>query len=660
MNVGVFVCECGDNIAGTLDVAALTEHACRLPGVKWAEHANYWCSTCGLERLRTVVAEERLERVILAGCAPRTHDRLMRRALDRVNPALINIVNLRDLCARPHRDDPSAAMAKARGQIAMAVADLAARQPVAPRRVSLTPHAVVIGGGLAGMTAALSLGEDGISVTLVERASELGGQARIHGDSEARAQVDRCLASIRARNTENLRVLVDTTLVDVEGTVGEYGLTLSSGETIKAGAIVIATGAQSSLDVPAPHLRHYVFLLCDLSPQDAAACMHACCLDALHQATEIKRHSPGAEVAVLFRELYTAGGTYDDLVWEAQQAGVKFIRYPAGKKPESVNGEILTHDELTGREVRVPCDQVISAAPMKPRADTARLAEMLRLPIDSNGFLPETRLCLRPDERIERGLYVCGAAHFPCDARRATFEAYSVAARAARYLRQGDIVNWLPAAVIDEARCNGCGDCARVCAFAAIQLTPRAQEGVSRRAVVDALLCTGCGNCVSVCPVQAAQVASATDEQIEAQVRAAVDNSGVARSSVSPTLLFACEWSGYSAAEIAGARGMTFSANTRVLRVRCTGRLQPGLLLKALEMGANGVMVLGCLPGACHYEQGNERAAAVLEQTERLASLMAMDHRLAVKWIPPDDGEQFVRVVTDFVEGHSSSSQKQP
>jgi heterodisulfide reductase subunit A-like polyferredoxin/coenzyme F420-reducing hydrogenase delta subunit len=525
--IGVFVCECGGKIADLLDVPALAQQARALPGVAWAGHTGYWCSPSGLECMKALVTEQDLDRVMIAGCAPRTHEEYFRRALSHVNPALINMTNLRDLCARPHRDDPTAAMNKARDQIAMAAADLAARQPATPRVAHITPRAVVIGGGIAGMTAALAIGDADIPVTLIECKPELGGLARQQSDDSEIAQVvGGRIAAVCTR--PNITVLTNTLVTEVNGSVGCYRIASNKGQVTEAGAIIVATGA--------------------------------------------------------------------------------------------------------------------------PENHKSRMAEMLRLPADTAGFLADVRLRLRPSDHIERGVYVCGAAHHPCDAERAAFEAYSAAARAVRHIQKKQIVNWSAAATIDVTRCNGCGDCVRVCPFMAIQLqisnfkseiTGRADDAM-RLAVVDPLVCTGCGNCVSVCPVKAAQIPSATDEQIEAQIRAALR--------IHPShLVFACEWSGYSAAEVAGAQGYTCPASTRIIRLNCTGRLQPGLILKAFEMGATGVLILGCAPGTCHYERGNEHCAATFEQAHALAHLLALDDRLKLEWIPPDDGARFARVITDFV-----------
>lgn len=698
---GLFVCECGDKIAGRLDVPALVERARELPAVAWVGQRGYWCLPAGLDLMRSTIVEQHLDRTVVAGCAARTHDLLFRRALDGVvNPSLIGVTNVRDLCAGPCRDGPEAWMARTHDQIAVAVADIAGRQASAPRVARITPHVVVIGGGVAGMTATLAIGRAGIAVTVVERKPVLGGDANL-GRREGGKLAAGKIAALGA--CENVRILTNTQIEAVGGTVGRYEVKLSGGEVIEAGAIVVATGAKSnaaSLDLPEAHAdasecRRYAFVLCDMSPSQTMTCSHTCCPATLQRAAEIKRQSPDSQVTIMFREIYTAGGLFDDLVWQAQQLGVNFVRYPAGMSPRLAGGEIVTYDELAGCELRGPFDQVIAAGPMTPQDGAAQLAGMLRLPIDERGFIPQARLRLRPVDCIERGIYVCGAAHYPCDSERALLQAHDAAERAVRHIRRTEIVNWAPSATIDASRCNGCGDCVRACPFAAVRLesarcgyigAPKNGETGTRRvdgarrsarrgneeigiplAIVDALLCTGCGNCVSVCPVKAAQVPTASDELIEDQVRAALgislrkrerieikekeEGRPISRAQNGRVLVFACEWSGLAAAELAGARHLPCPACTRIMRINCTGRLQPGIVLKGLEMGAAGVLILGCAPKMCHYEQGNERAAVTMQQADELARLLGLDRRIAVEWIPPDDAERFVRVVENFVEG---------
>lgn len=645
-SIGVLMCDCGGKIGRCLDAARAAE----LPGVRWAGRTDYACSPRGLGELRAAVIDHKLDRVIVAGCAPRTHLARFRRELEGlVNPALVSLVNVRDLCAWPHEDDLEGAAAKARDQVAMAVADLAARRPGLLRTATIAGHAVVIGGGLAGMTAALGLSDVGIPVTLVERAPDLGGPARFWPDDRQVGQLaSRQAAAIRTRS--GIQVRTNTQVMGVSGPVGHYHLELSQGDPVEAGAVVVAIGAVRPLPCtaePGPaRLMRYVFVLCDVAP-DEQNCSRACCLSTYRQAADIKRQAPGAEVSIAFRELYTGGGAYDDLVWEAQAAGVQFYRYPAGGKPGLAEGNLALHDELRDQDVSLECDILVELPALRPQPGAADLARMLRLPLDQDGFMAEVRTRLRPAERIDRGIYVCGAAHRPCDAQRALFEAASTAARAARHIRQGQITSWASLAEIDESRCNGCGDCVQVCPFTAVALYPRPQShpGLGGLARIDPLLCTGCGNCVSVCPVKAAQVATATDEGLEAQVRESIAR---APAPGRITLVLGCEWSGYSAAEIAGAHRLRYPASTRIIRLDCTGRLHPGLILKALEMGVGRVLILGCAPGVCHYEQGNERCAAVFEQAHRLARLMALDDRLRLEWMTPDDGEGFVRLLNDW------------
>ena len=660
-SIGVFVCECGDKIAGGLDVSRLVEQARNLPGVAWAGSMGRWCQPGNVEKMQQIAAAQNLERVVIGGCSPRTHRDYFRQALGSLNPGLIDLINLRDLCAQPHQDDASNAQAKAWDQIAMAVADMAERQIAPARSADIYPAAVVIGGDLAGLTAALGLSDAHIPVTLIETGIAQEGNAADCSapDMETDALLEKCLCAVRDR--PDIQVITQARINSIEGSIGHYWINLADGRSIEAGAVILTGDREPDAlpDLAWPDVKtsaqRYAFVLCDLRLEEQASCRHACCLTALRRAVEIKKQFPACDVSIFFRELYTAGGMYNEFIWEAQQAGVAFVRYPAGQTPQPIKGKIQTLDELTGRKVLAEFDRILYVKPSTASDQTRALAQMLRLPVDQAGFSAEARIRLRPNDYLERGIFICGRAHQPCDAQRALFEALSAANRAGHYIRRKQIRSRFPSAHIDPTRCNGCGDCVKVCPFMAIILEPRGRDPLAVNqerpplAKVDPLICVGCGNCVSICPVKAVQVPTSLDDQIEAQISEAL-NFANSEKKESRLIVFACEWSGYAAAEMAGSRQLSYPACTRIIRLNCIGRLQPGLILKALEKGATGVLILGCHPGTCHYELGNERCATAFDQAKALARLLALDDRLKLEWIAPDDPERFVEIIKFFNE----------
>jgi heterodisulfide reductase subunit A-like polyferredoxin/coenzyme F420-reducing hydrogenase delta subunit len=527
--MGVFICECGDKVVSALEMETLINGTAKLPDVVHAARAPYWCSADGRERLLKTIRGLELDRIIVAGCSPRTHESLFREtAADAgLAPGLVRMVNIREGCAWPHRDVPEAATVRAVDQIVMEVARMATLTSHPISDIVIAPAALVIGGGVAGLTAALELAHAGVPVTLIERTSTLGGTAIAQAPE---------LAADLASDVEThpgIELHLGSQIIQVDGSVGNY------------------------------------------------------CVDAVHHTSHVAHHGP-------FGVIVVATGAPDERI--------------------------------------------------------TKLAKLLRLPQDVGGFIPEPRVRLRPGSYTERGIYVCGSAHYPCDAAEAQFQAYSAASRALRHLGRGKVTVHGPAAQVDPTKCNGCGDCLKVCPFSAVTMDERI--GRISLSAIDSLLCTGCGNCISICPVGAVTVAGWTDTQIEAQMRIALAGiSAPAANSQPRILVFACEWSGYAAAELAGARQLTYPSNIRMIRLDCGGRLQPGLILKAFELGVAGVLVLACEPRLCHYERGNERAAVAFGQVEAITGLLGLSPgRLKLGWTPPDDGPAFADLVTQFVE----------
>jgi coenzyme F420-reducing hydrogenase delta subunit/ferredoxin len=425
-------------------------------------------------------------------------------------------------------------------------------------QATVTPAALVIGGGLAGMTAAMEIASSGFPVTLVERAPKLGGAAA----SRDPQLVEDLIRAVEAH--PGIVVERSSVITAVDGSVGAYSVVLAYD-----------------------------------------------------------------------------GSCFTEQNWEG------------------VGNEAANTSDSHG-----PFG-VIIVATGEPDEESCKLAILLRLTQDADGFLPELRVRLRPLDYVERGIFVCGSAHYPCSAAEAQFQAFSAASRALRHFQRGTVTAHGTLAEVTSKTCNGCGDCFKVCPFGAVAMADR--PGGLSLAEIDPLLCTGCGNCVSVCPVGAVTVSGWTDVQLEAQMCFALK--GIAwRQKVggqAPTLtpaqrggadlrilIFACKWSGYAAAELAGAQKLSYPPSVRMIRLDCSGRLQPGLILKAFELGAAGVLVLGCPPRVCHYERGNERAAAVYEQVEALISLLGIpETRLKLAWIPPDDGPAFAALVNEFVQG---------
>lgn len=672
--LGVFICDCGGQIASILDMDALERGVRDLPGVCLARRLGYSCSPDGLEAIRSACTESNLDRVLIAGCTPRLLERHFQGALRDagLDDSLFELVDVREGCAWVHQDEPPAATAKALDLIQMGVARLASRQPRQAADARVAPGALVVGGGVAGMTAALILANAGQPVTLVEREAALGGMLRdVHTLYPDRHKMAELVAQKSETVTHHPRIqlLLESRVTDVTGTAGRYTVAINEGVShLDVGAIIVATGTRTlqpwgkfrydgvrvvtqlaferELRDAVP-LSSVVMILCaGQRNEEIPYCSGVCCVAALKQAMEVKTANPGAQVTILFRDLYLQGGDhYDRKVIELRRAGVNFVRYSPSSLPKVTGDSVEVHDQLTGTDLRLPYDRVVLATPLVPQADASVLARLLGIAQDENGFFPEVRYRLRPERYAERGVYVCGAAHSPAVWTEAELQATGAAFKALRHLRSGQISSQAPIAVVDEKLCTGCGNCVEACPFDAIAMHKRSMElDLSQ---IDPLRCTGCGNCVVVCPVKAIGQPVSSEAQVLAQIDAALatrPKHGKPR-----ILVFGCEWSSHAAAELAGANKLGYPSETRLIRVGCSARFDPIHILWALFSGADGVFLGACPPGDCHYIDGNRNAQERYDTLRGLLTQSGFDpRRLRLEWITPDDAHDFVSKITSF------------
>jgi heterodisulfide reductase subunit A len=362
-------------------------------------------------------------------------------------------------------------------------------------------------------------------------------------------------------------------------------------------------------------LSNVVMILCaGQRNEEIPYCSGVCCVAALKQAMEVRAANPEAKVTILFRDLNLLGeDLYEKKVIEARRAGVRFVRYAPSSLPKVAAEGVKVHDELTGTDLRLPYDRVVLATPLVPQPDASVVAHLLGIAQDENGFFPEVRYRLRPQNYAERGVYVCGAAHSPAAWTEAELQAAGAAFKALRHLRSGHVGSQAPFAVVDEK------------------------------------LCTGCANCVVVCPVKAISQPVGSDAQVLAQVDAVLATR--AQDGRPRIVVFGCEWSSHAAAELAGANKLAYPSETRLIRVRCSARFDPIHILWALFSGADGVFLGACPPGDCHYVDGNRNAQERYDTLRKLLAQSGFDpRRLRLEWITPDDAHDFVTKITNFAK----------
>jgi len=557
--IGVFICHCGINIGGYVDVPEVTEYAKTLPNVAYAENNLYTCSQDTQERIKAMIEEHNLNRVIVASCTPRTHEPLFRETVREagLNKYLFEMANIRDQCSWVHMHEPKKATEKARDLLRMAVAKARLIEPLEPLSTPVNHSALVIGGGVAGMISALTLADQGFAVHLIERESELGGVAkRIHYtlDSE---DVQIFLADLIRKIKEHpkIRVYYNTWIVDAYGSVGNFTTEIMRYrgrviEKIDHGVTIIATGAQeykpkeylygrdprvlTQLELEEEIARgnpdivgcdNLVMLQCVGSRnEERPYCSRVCCNQAIKNALKLKEIRPEMNIYILYRDIRTYG-FYEEYYQEARQKGVIFLRYDPEDKPEvrqeRKDGRYLIRiegkDPVLGEEVAIDADILALGVAMVPPEEARELAMLYKVPLNEAGFFLEAHVKLRPVDFATDGVFLCGLAHAPKSIEESIAQAKAAASRATTILAKDTLMAEGIVCSVNEDICSGCGICEVLCPYGAIMVNRERKV-----AEVNEALCKGCGTCCAACPSGAAQQRGFKRDQIASMVETAL------------------------------------------------------------------------------------------------------------------------------------------
>ena len=552
--IGVFVCHCGVNIGGVVKVPEVMEYAKTLPNVVYAEQNLYTCSQDTQEKIKEKIKELKLNRVVVASCTPRTHEPLFQNTIKEagLNAYLFEMANIRDQCSWIHMHEPKAATKKSKDLVRMAVAKSRLLEPLQNLTLKVNQAALVIGGGVTGMTAALELAKQGFKVSLVEREKELGGNTKKlyylpSGDDPLAfvKELDKEISS-----NPNITIYTGAKIKTIDGYVGNFKTTLESGEQIEHGAVILAIGGQEykpqgeylygknknvmtllelkeKLHKGEAKANEYVFIQCVGSREEGHPnCSRVCCTGTMTAAIEIKKKDPNANVFVLYRDIRTYGFR-EKYYKEAGRLGVTFIRFEDKDKPkvDEKGGkiEVKVKDEDTGKELTLKPDYLVLASGTRPQPDAGTLAPMCKVPQTKEGFFLEAHMKLRPVDFATEGIYLAGLAHSPKFVDESIAQALAAVSRATTVLSKTELEAEGIVAKIEETLCDGCGICVPICEYKALEVVPDKKDPKKKIVEVNVGLCKGCGACVGACPAGALTQMGYKDDQIYAMIDAMLE-----------------------------------------------------------------------------------------------------------------------------------------
>ncbi len=549
--IGVFICQCGVNIAGVVDVPKVVEYASSLPYVEFASDKLFACSQDAQDNMAELIREKGLNRIVVAACTPKTHEPLFQETLTDagLNKYLFEMTNIRNQDSWVHKNNPELATEKAKDLVRMAVSKVALQEALKETELQVHQAAMVVGGGIAGMAAAKSFADQGYETHLVEKSGQLGGQARnIFHTARGESVAEKLNEMIQAVDSSNrIHAHLNTELTNVEGFVGNFeSVLLSNGseQTVEHGVAVIATGAEAykpdeygygkderimtSLELDKKlmdndptlnNLNSAAFIQCVGSREPGRMyCSRVCCTHSVENALQLKKRNPDMNVYVLYRDVRTYGEK-EYLYRDARQAGVIFIRYDLDNKPVvKTGGDKITigvTDHVLQMPVELEVDLVNLATAVIPYGDE-KLANFFKVPMNEDGFFIEKHAKLGPSEFSTDGVYLCGLAHYPKPIDESIAQAKAAVSRAVTLLAQGKVFSSGTIAQVDQQLCASCGVCVSICPYSAPSF---AEEGrFAGKAEINPALCKGCGLCVASCRSGAIHLKGFDTDQIFSQI----------------------------------------------------------------------------------------------------------------------------------------------
>ena len=679
IRIGVFVCDCGTNIAGVVDVSAVVDYARGLGNVVLADEGRWSCSVDYLNKMQAIIQEHKINRVVVASCTPRTHERLFKRTIKEagVNPYLLEFVSIREQVSWVHMKEPQIATQKAKDLVKMGVAKAALLEEGQEIRLPVKTDCLVIGGGISGMNAALSVAAQGFNTFLIEKEPELGGLLNqicfVSHDNHKLPAARIVQAKVnQVKKHPNIKVFAGTQIEALAGYIGNYKVTLKSNgaessQQLDISTIIVATGMQelepqgqfeygddprviTQLQLEGRlrnkqlgDVRHVVMISCVNSKNEIRGCCNIGCHVAVKNAIAVRQLCKDAAVHILYRDmsLIKEEGTAQQL---AKRLGVKFLRFPEDRYPEvcKVNGNLglKVYDLLVGKEFELPADLIVLTTAFKGDDTVEQVKGLLKVSANPDKFFQESHVKLGPLEFATDGISLAGCAKAPMAFKESSEAGIGAAMKASIPMQKGFIETEGIVADIDLTDCSQCGLCSKRCPYSAIKV-----DEAQNPEVIQAL-CKGCGLCAADCPNECISIVHYSDEQVFAQVEAALEERPDQK-----IIAFVCHWCALGGVDMAGVSRLQYPSNARLIRVMCSARVSMKMMQRPFELGAAGVLVAGCEFPTCHYIEGNYAAEKRLKRAQKKLAKAGYDpEKLWNIWCSAADGPKFANTMRNMVK----------